>query len=185
MGKLIKKQDGFTLIELLVTLVLLLIVLALAYMFFNFGIRSFNRGEQRAIAQQAIRTTADFISSEIRYASELTINPANVSSTDDFYYIYMDGDSVYFQDKDKNIPARILLNGTDDQMNYSISFWEDSFEELSSQVNLVIKFLLSSEDIYSLETKIYVLNIKESAHYNDLSSQTGNITGIKYIKPFE
>jgi len=184
-GKLKKKQDGFTVVELMIALALLLIILATGYMFFGFGFRSFNRGEQRAIAQQSIRTAAAFISSEIRYANLITINPETVSTSDDFNYIYLNGDSVYYQDKDKSIPPKTLLDGTVDQMSYSIIFMEDSYVVASSKVTLVLAFNLAADSIYSLDTNVFILNLEDSSNYNDLSAQTGNVTGIKYQKPFD
>jgi len=179
-GKLKIKQDGFTIIELMVVLVILLIVISLGYMFFDFGIRAFNRGEQRAIAQQATRTASSFISSEMRYASHITINPPAIDTSDDDYsYIYQNGQSVYFQDKDKSIPARILLDSSADQIAYSITFNED----LVDPTHPVIEYILEAENIYTLTSNVFILNLANKYHYIR-NPQTDNITGIKYKKPF-
>lgn len=182
MGKLIfKKQAGFTFIELLIVLGLIAIVLSLGYMFFGFGLRTFDRGERQTIAQQGIRSAANFITSEIRFADEIILNPEEISNADDYYYIYQLGDSVFYQDQDKNNPARILFDSISDEIAYSISFAENSYDE-GIKNSLVISFTLEAEDdLYSLDTNVYILNLNDSNKYEDLSEGPAKV--VKYKTP--
>lgn len=185
MGKLkYAKQEGFTVVELMVVLAILIIVLSLGYMFLDFGIRSFNLGEKRSIAQPAIRKTADFISSEIRFASHVTINPEVISGSDDYYYIYMDGNSLYFQDSDKSLPRKILLDDGTDHMVYKVSFYEESYEAGIDWANLVVGISLEAENVYSFDTSVYILNLSDDDHYTDSSAEPNHTPGIKYKKPY-
>lgn len=181
MGKLnFIKQEGFSIVELMVALALLGFVLASGYMFFGFGLRTYDRGEQQSIAQQGIRIAADFISSEIRYANEIIISPADISE-EGYYYIYQDGDSVVF--RDANGSERTLLDSNRDQIAYRVLFAEESVVE-KIDLSLVVMFTLEAEDdIYSLDTSVYIMNLNDSDKYEDLTEQEGSADVIKYKKP--
>jgi len=185
-GKLnLKKQGGFTVVELLIVLIVLTIVLSLGYMFFSFGLRAFSRGEQQSIAQQGIRNAANFISSEIRYAEEIIINPEEIVDNDQYYYIYQQvgGGSVIY--RDTNMNERILLDHTFDEIAYSISFAEQSFTA-GIDTSLVVSFVLEAEnDLYVLDTNVYILNLVDGTKYDDLSGGVGHIDGIKFKKPVD
>ncbi len=117
-----KKQDGLSLVELMIALSLLGIVLALGFMYFNFGVQAFDRGERQTIAQQASRITSDFVTAELRFAKEIEINPTDgISESGDGYrYIYLDDKSILFRDENGN--DRILADGLADSIPYHISF---------------------------------------------------------------
>jgi len=187
-GKLrLRKQDGFTVVELMVVLTILGIVLALGYMYFDFGMRTFARGERQSIAQQAIRLAADYISSEIRYADEIIINPANTNANE-YYYIEQQSDSVVYFYRDENGTAtanRTLLDSSADDIAYSIAFSEQSAVE-KIVLDLVVEFTLEAEDgLYSLDTNVFILNLNDSNKYQDLSSQEEAASVIKFRKPLE
>ncbi len=182
-----KKQHGFSVVELMLVLTLLSVILALGYMFFSFGYRAFGQGERQTIAQQAIRSGTEFITSEIRYADEITINPDNISNNDDYYYIFQQGDSVVYQDKNKNLSERIILDSSADNIVYRVNFAENHEKSNISifDIDLIINFTIETEDnLYSLETNVYILNLEDIDNYNDFSGNQGHITGIKYKKPF-
>ena len=181
MGKLIiRKQCGFTVVELMVVLALLGIVLALGYMFFGFGISTFARGERQTIAQQEIRRGAEFITSELRFANKITIEPADLTEGG-YYYIYQEGDSVVY--KDKSGQERVVLDSSADGITYLISFNEESVQE-SRDYGLIIKFVLEAEDnLYVLDTNVYIMNLRNKNNYQDLSTQNGSASAIKFSKP--
>lgn len=117
----IKQQEGLTLVELMITLSLLGIVLALGYMYFSFGVQAFDRGEQKAIAQNAARYTADFATTEIRFANDIEINPPGGINESGYRYIYSDETgSILFRDENEN--ERILADSQADNMSYFIFF---------------------------------------------------------------
>lgn len=190
MGKLtLKSQSGFTVVELLVVLIMLAIVSTLGYMFFGFGLRAFSQGEEQSIAQQGIRQAAKVISSEIRYADEIILSDQIITNSDDllsdpddYYHIYQQGNSIYFQNKDKNLPVRILLDSSFDNIAYNISFTEEQTSGGETNFNLVVSFTIETEnDLYGLTTNVLILNLNSSNRY----SQHGDApyTVIMYTKP--
>jgi len=182
-GKLItKRQCGFNLVELLVVISLLGIVLALGYMFIIFGIRTYNRGERQSIAQQSIRQGTEFITSEIRYADEIIINPE--SKPEGYHYIYQNVNSSVIY-RDTNNVERIILDSAVDKIVYSISF-DGEAEGETLDYKLVILYSLEAEDdLYSLSTSVHIINLSDSDNYQDLSIVDEITTVIQYSKPWE
>lgn len=68
-------ERGFLLTELTVTIALLVVVLAVGFIFFFFCQRSFYEGEKKTIVQSNVRLAANYITKEVRYAD-------NISATD-------------------------------------------------------------------------------------------------------
>ena len=66
-------NKGFTLIELLVTLTIITIVIALGYQLLFFGGNTFDRGEERYVAQENALYASNFITKELRMASSVEI----------------------------------------------------------------------------------------------------------------
>ena len=116
----LKKSDGISIVELLVVLSLLGIVLALGYTYFAFGVRAYDRGEQHAIAQQASRLASGFITSEIRFANEIEINPDDNNFESGYRYIYVENESIKHVNENGNV--RILADSNVDGMDYRIFF---------------------------------------------------------------
>ncbi len=74
---MLRQKSGFTLIEILITLCLIGFVLASAYSFYLFGLRSWQRNTASMEAQQSARISIDMIISELRYAYELSLRDNN------------------------------------------------------------------------------------------------------------
>lgn len=185
MGKLtLNKQGGFSLVELLIVLALLGLVLALGYMYFGFGLSTYARGERQSIAQQSIRQGADFITSELRYADEIILDPTDLNKAG-YYYILQDGTSViyYYIDNGGNqVQTRTILDSALDEIDYEISFVEDT---LLTQVSyrLILEFNLTADDgLYSLDTKVNILNLNEADKYQ--SEEGDSFSAVKFKKPF-
>lgn len=177
----IKKQCAFALAELLIVLALLGMVLGLGYMYFDFGATTFAGGERRSIAQQSIRLGADFITSEIRYANQLTINPVSMQAG--FHYIYQQGNSVIY--RNRSGAERILLDGRADRIAYSVSFAEESAVG-GIDFTLVLLFTLAADvNLYSLDTSVHILNLVDASKYTGLSDGSTVATVIQYKKPWE
>jgi Tfp pilus assembly protein PilW len=68
-------ERGFLLTELTVTIALLVVVLAVGFIFFFLCQRSFYEGEKKTIVQSNVRLAANYITKEVRYAD-------NISATD-------------------------------------------------------------------------------------------------------
>ena len=180
----VKKNDGISIVELMVVLSLLGIVLALSYMYFDFGVKAYDRGEQRAIAQQASRLTSGFITSEIRFASEIDINPSDNNFESGFRYIYMENESI--KHINENGTVRVLADSSADGMDYSIFFTSNVpydvvyfyiFADFPSGVDLGDYIIIDPDNdiwefeevrleeevgtgLYFLKTKVQALNLE-------------------------
>ncbi|RQD73054.1 MAG: prepilin-type N-terminal cleavage/methylation domain-containing protein [Candidatus Syntrophonatronum acetioxidans] len=195
-----KKQEGLTLVELVIVLSLLSIILALGYMYYDFGVQAFERGEHRTIAQKAVRLTADFITSEIRYAKEIEINPEEAppegNGDNGYRFIYEEDNSIIYQDEKGS--KWTLADRQADDMPYSIYFTSNVPEDV------VIFYIIADyatepdsegfdmeeekeKGLYSLETRVQALNIRLYRTYSPegelikLNDDGGSV--IKYKKP--
>ena len=179
----LNKEHGFSIVELMVALTLLGIVLALGYMYFDFGMRSFNRGERQAIAQQAVRLTSDFITSELRFANQIEINPDDGLSETGFKYFYLNGNSsIVFRDDD-GTTERILADSVLDDMPYNIYFTSNVPDDV------IIYTIDADDELYKIETRVQALNLELYREFNlELYGEIIKLNGgggtiIKYKKP--
>lgn len=78
------REKGFTLVELVVGLAVLVIVLGLGYMVFDYTLRSYQRGEERYIAQTAARNAARAIIQNIESGMYYEISPTSSLSQGEF-----------------------------------------------------------------------------------------------------
>lgn len=173
------RENGFTIVELMIVLALLGIVLALGYMYLDFGVRTFDRGEQRAIAQTAARSTSDFITTELRFAKEIIINPGG-SFEQGYRYVYEDNDSIIFRDEQGN--ERVLASSDSDGMPYTIYFTSNVPDDV------VIFDIDADNGLYTLDqTRVQALNLRLYRSYSlegdliKLNDDGGS--KIKYKKP--
>lgn len=84
--KIIKNKSGLTLVELTVGLAILVVVLSVAYLIYDFGAKSFRSGEDRYIVQRELVTAADLITREVRNATSVLIVPSH-TNTNNYFYI--------------------------------------------------------------------------------------------------
>jgi len=181
MKKYINDQRGLSLLELMITLSLIVVVLSLAYMYFGFGVQAFERGEKLTIAQMGVRSASDFITSELRYANQIEINPENGLDETGFRYVYLDNDSIRFRNVDGS--ESYLANSYDDSIVYDIQF--------SSNVpdDVVIFTIDADNGFYTLNTRVQALNLELFREYNlelygaVIKVNSGDNTIIKYKKP--
>lgn len=149
-------NKGFTLIELMVTVILVALVLTTVYGMITAGNRIFAQGDAKADVQSSLRVSANFISDQIRYASNVKILdslPVNFTS-DTKQYIYEDGGILKYYDGHtiSNVPG--VLDGVIATLD---------FEDKNSQTVLIrINGTLRNQS-YEVETAAYLLNIGSSA----------------------
>ncbi len=184
------------LLELVIALSLLGIVLGLGYLYFSFTANSFARGEEKAIAQQAVRHVSDTITTEIRFAREVEINPADGLIEAGYRYIYEDNGSIKSLDQSGHV--RILADSAADNMLYSLLFigpeTDRSIIPSAYETNIpnsipddLLFFIISAvdsnegEEIYALVSSVQALNL--SIFSSTITTKTGNGKLVKYIKP--
>lgn len=76
-----KKSNGFTLIEIIIVIAILGIVLTMAFNFFTFNLRTYNKGENRAAVQFDVRMASDFITDELRNVNIVSITDTALTSS--------------------------------------------------------------------------------------------------------
>ncbi len=205
--KILNKQDGLTVIELLIVLTLILLVLAIGFMYFDFGVKAFDRGERQTIAQKAARITSDFITSELRFAKEITINPdGNPGDSEGYYYFYEENNSIKFLDPDEATP-RTLADTKTDGITYNVYFFSNIpydvvifyiFADLEAEPESSQSGMeeykenvenLKQESLYALKTRVQAINLKLFRDYDPETEEMitinegGDHTVIKYKKP--
>lgn len=74
-----KKRNGLTLIEIIIVIAILGIVLAMAFNFFVFNLRTFNKGENRAAVQFDVRMASDYITDELRNVNIISVTDSGLT----------------------------------------------------------------------------------------------------------
>ncbi|HSW35684.1 MAG TPA: prepilin-type N-terminal cleavage/methylation domain-containing protein [Candidatus Limnocylindrales bacterium] len=179
----ISNQNGLSLVELLITISLLVVILSLGFLYLGFGVQAFEEGERRAIAQQAVRTTSDFITDELRFAKQIEINPVGGLTEAGFRYFFLRDGSIIFKSDDLYQPERILADSLADAMIYNIVFTSNVPDDV------VIFTITADNDLYEITTRVQALNVglfREFSYalYGRLIQvNAGDNTIIKYRKP--
>lgn len=146
----ILNQSGLMLVELLIVLALLGVVLALGYLYFGFGNRSYALGEQRSNTQREMRLGADYIMRELRFADQVIINPANKPAGYNFFYLNSDRSVVH---RNAAGSEKVIINGPLDGIEYNLLFKRED--------DAMISFIITAGDNgYFLESKLIILNMK-------------------------
>lgn len=162
------RKNGFTLAELIIFLALLGIVLSIGYNLFFYGQRTFSSGSEKYQVQSDIRLVSDFISAEVRNATEMDIITIPFTEQAGYNYIYL---------QDSKIKHR--YNGTITEksqgiMNDQIIFnlIKDSNDKNFLKISL--KATVNTE-VYTVNTDIFL---------NNISGKTA-VSGkaIRYKKP--
>lgn len=152
--RLIHNNMGLSVIELLIALTLLGIILALGFSYFVFGANTFRIGEAQSNLQRDIRLTSNFITREVRYATDLDLlDNVNSPLWNDYNYLYLDNNSVI-----KHIDG----NGNE------ITKSENIIELLSFNLNIVNEKLLlefiiegsNDSQHYNQKSEVVLVNIK-------------------------
>lgn len=99
----IKANKGFTLIEIIITLAIAVVVTVFAFSVHRFALVTSAQGKSQSDVQFDARMTADFITREVRFASQVEIL-ATASSipdpvTTEDCYIYRDAGNIIYQDQ--------------------------------------------------------------------------------------
>lgn len=112
-------ERGFLLAELTVTLALLVVVLAVGFLFYFFCTRSFDDGEKRTLVQSNARLAANFITKEVRYADNISASP--IFGEETYYCVKLDGNSLK-KETTKEDETQSIQTITRDEYLSGISF---------------------------------------------------------------
>jgi prepilin-type N-terminal cleavage/methylation domain-containing protein len=150
-------QAGVTLMELLVVLMLLVIVLGIAFTFYYFINHSFNRGSDQHVLQTDIRLAGDFITKEIRNATEIEVLPVPFEEDPSWRYIYLESNSI------KSKVAGAVSSITEETIVGTELF---AFRKDEPSGRYFVKIEIQGkkkEEQYTLTTEILLNNIKSVA----------------------
>ncbi len=180
----INDERGLSLVELTIVLAMMGMVLALGYLFYDFGTRSFNVGEARSNVQQNVRVTSDYIARELRYAFEVQLLDGSFvipeTVEDDFNYIFINSEgAVEHKASDGSV---VLFGGSaigvvTDFLEFGVSLENDSI--LFYSLEAVTTGTTLQE--YGVNTEMYIENLSLSKNLiKNIMGDTG--TAIRYIK---
>ncbi len=154
-----KCRQGLSLIELLIALALISLVLIVGYLLYFHAIHSFNTGEARQNLQQNVRHAANFITTELRFASEVTIlGPEDpIDEVDGSRYIFISDGFIYLSDESGSLsPVQgVIVDGT--------TFVEDSLTFNGVGENMLSFAIKAAKDnqVYHLESEVQPLNLSQ------------------------
>lgn len=172
----LRKSKGFTLVELLVTIVILSIVLSAAFAFFIFGNKTYNKGIDQYSVQSNIRLASDYITKEIRYATQIEVLPFDSTIEDivnnplanmDAYENYI----VYHDEEIKRV-SRYMSDGYFIGAGGNLNFSSPSGKILNVHIDGV-----DNGQVYDIDSEVSPLNL-------DVSGSTINIASgdvIRYV----
>ncbi|QZY56982.1 PilW family protein [Crassaminicella profunda] len=159
----LKNTKGVTLIELLVVLALLGMILSLGYSLNFFGIHTFTKGSIQANVQQKVRLAADFITKEIRYATNLKIIdpsqpiPPKDDIEEDLYYIFINGNTIEHRYKGN---SRIITDSIQ-----TLSFERAIEESTKKTIDNILNFEIVGSDkkqTYNMKSEALIINLPKN-----------------------
>ena len=177
MNRTILNKDGISLVELLVALVILLLVLSIAYPLYAFGDRSFKVGSRQSIIQQNARMAADYITRELRYATNVKIYtdtsaisiPSPIPSDNEYNYIVIDGNTIKHLSKNGQV---IIPQGLSDGIEFELEF-----DQISSNMIQITVTGKQNGQVYDIVSEFNLLNT------SSLNDHTGSVIEYKKLPP--
>lgn len=158
-----KNKKGFTLIELIIVIAILAIILAGAYSLFRTGQMTYAKGTKQYDLQSSIRMASDYVTQQVRYATEAEITdsiPDESSILAYQNYIYFDNTNYSITHYNKYFTKIIPIGHPG-----SIVFKRDSPKKMDFNIS-------SNYDgqQYNLNSKINIINIHLSKEISGNSS---------------
>lgn len=167
-----KNKQGFTLIELVVSLGLLLIVLAVGYMFFSYGTNTFASGEEQSNVQRDVRLICGEITRELRNVTEMSFLDTATPAAGEYNYIIFNSSDKTIKVYEKNATVSHSTNSCINTFTYSIDIVDGKY---------VMSFNVGGTEgsrTYSTESKVFLVNLSTTPVDSDKA-----YAAIKYKKP--
>lgn len=153
-------KKGVTLIELILVLAILTIVIGSAYSLFSFGSKTFTGGSKQYNAQNSTRLIVDYITKEIRFATDLSVQSVSLSEnqiTDNehYSYIYIKNGSLHHSlyDLATNSRNSRVLQG-------DISEANSSFNKINNSTLGITMTSNGNNQEYFIDTEVNLPNFK-------------------------
>lgn len=145
-----KNRFGFTLIELIVSLGLLSLVLLIAYNMNSFGSNVFAKGGSKSDIQASCRIAANYITKELRYASNVTVlSGMPVTPTSGVEYIYVSSGKIKHYD---GTTSKDIYGGTSGIAS-TLQFQYQNDEILKFTISGILK-----SETYEMNSSVLLLN---------------------------
>ncbi|KOP64992.1 hypothetical protein AMS62_06810 [Bacillus sp. FJAT-18019] len=154
-------QKGVTLVELLAATVLVTIVLSLAYSFFVFGVKSFQRANEQSELQDNVRLVSHTITNDLRYAREVKLLSACPATfTAPFSYICVNSTSSsveqhVYDGVSGYVTRKIDTINPTYPMTYSIQFSVTNNHLLSYSINSQ-----AEDQSFKVSSQVLLLNVE-------------------------
>ena len=151
-------QQGIAMVELLIALALLSMVIGIGYVFYWNGTTAFSKGGRQADMHFNLSQTSQFITNELRYASDVKIHAGIPDSLDaSRRYIYVQNGSV------KHVAGAntTVLNENISSRTYTLSF-SKYVDASNANNNRSVDFTVTATDSgqnYSIQSQVHPLNL--------------------------
>jgi hypothetical protein len=175
-----REEKALTIVELMIAAAVLLIVLAMGFSFFFFGVQAFDTGEKRSLVQTNARLASRILTDELRFAEDVEIYSTVPAHVNGINTIYLEEGNIIIRDEEG---TERLLSGA---LSSEVTFTELVFS-ISPELNRMLVFSLGAEregeQAYRLESEVTPLNQKSGIE--DLSGGQTAIAVTYVIKPLE
>lgn len=176
-------ERGFLLTELTVTIALLVVVLAVGFIFFFFCQRSFSEGEKKTIVQSNVRLAANYITKEVRYADKISTTDTKMPNDRTYYCLKLGEDAKRLQEEiisPDNIKHRTI---TQDSCLEALTFKFD-FRNGKPFVWFEIKgHDETSRQKHDISSEVLLVNIKDLKEVIPEGSEESEWSKIYFTKP--
>lgn len=135
-------ERGFLLTELTVTIALLVVVLAVGFIFFFFCQRSFSEGEKKTIVQSNVRLAANYITKEVRYADNISTTMPDDTNGRTYYCLKLNDNNLKKETKGDNGSTQSSQTITRDDCLTGLSFSLDK----KGNNKVALKFTITGND---------------------------------------
>lgn len=151
-----QNQQGFTLVELTVGILLISAALMAVITVQQLVVRSFKIGEEKAAIQRELRTAAETIVTQIRFASEIEVLDDLIDEPDNSWQV------IKIESDNKDY-AKVVYRRAEDTSYIELTGFIISDVSFQVKDNL-FSYKLVGKDGYELESQVVLKNLKEESY---------------------
>lgn len=151
-----QNQQGFTLVELTVGILLLGAALMAVFTVQQLVVRSFKIGEEKVMIQRELRTAAETIVTQIRFASEIEVLDDLIDEPDNSWQV------IKIESDNKDY-AKVVYRRAEDTSYIELTGFIISDVSFQVKDNL-FSYKLVGKDGYELESQVVLRNLREGSY---------------------
>lgn len=187
MIKIKRNKDGFTLLETIIAISIIGILIILTFTFFAYGNQSYSKGRDQYEAQTDVRLALDYLSKQLRYATdfEMIDTIPTLQDSDPYDYIYINGGSIKYSEY---VPSNTRINSSFGNSISSTSYLTST--RLIASRNQMINFHITANEgantQFNITSEISLpnINLNFSKKSQEDTVQSDNIIGVKFLKNY-